>query len=303
MTAHDPRAPAAVVGTGRWIAAARALETARPDRLFNDPWAALLAGESGNAVLEASDYNPFLPVRTRYFDDLIIGSVRKDSQIVLLGAGLDTRAFRLPLPASCTVFEIDYAEAFTEKEAVLRTAPARCERRCVHTDLSGPWTQVLLNTGFDRCTPTVWVAEGLFFYLTAADAGSLVCAAAALSAGGSTFLADIFGTGLLALAGMGIGRHGSAGGRAQERRPAAAFLYRLTRGTLSGRRLEQRRRGPARTFRSKLRSTNAGPRPKGRPAAGQSPHLPGDSHPLRTQAGHSGSAFARGPVTGHGGEG
>lgn len=199
---HDPRAQAAVVGTGRWIAAARALETARPDRLFNDPWAGLLAGESGKATLEAADYNPFLPVRTRYFDDRILGAARKDSQIVLLGAGLDTRAFRLPLPASCTVFEIDHAEAFTEKEAILRAAPARCERRCVHADVSGPWTSALVGAGFDRRTPTIWVAEGLFFYLAEADAESLVCDAAALSAGGSTFLADIFGTGLLALEGM-----------------------------------------------------------------------------------------------------
>jgi methyltransferase (TIGR00027 family) len=199
---HDPRAQAAVVGTGRWIAAARALETARPDRLFNDPWAELLAGESGKASLEAADYNPFLPVRTRYFDDRILGAARMGSQIVLLGAGLDTRAFRLTLPVSCTVFEIDHAEAFAEKEAILRTAIPRCERRCVHADLSGPWTSALLDSGFDRRTPTVWVAEGLFFYLTDADAESLVRDAAALSAGGSTFLADIFGTGLLALEGM-----------------------------------------------------------------------------------------------------
>ncbi|MCZ9882300.1 class I SAM-dependent methyltransferase [Arthrobacter sp. B2a2-09] len=199
---HDPPAQAAVVGTGRWIAAARALETARPDRLFNDPWAELLAGESGKATLEAADYNPFLPVRTRYFDDRILGAAQKHSQIVLLGAGLDTRAFRLPFPGSCTVFEIDYAEAFTEKEAILRTTPARCERRCVHADLSGPWSQALLDAGFDRRTPTIWVAEGLFFYLAEADAESLVCDTAALSAGGSTFLADLFGTGLLALEGM-----------------------------------------------------------------------------------------------------
>lgn len=199
---HDPRTQATVVGTGRWIAAARALESARPDRLFNDPWAELLAGESGKATLNAADYNPFLPVRTRYFDDRIIGAARRDSQIVLLGAGMDTRAFRLPLPASGTVFEIDHAEAFTEKEAILRTVPTRCERRSVAADLSGLWTQALLDTGFDRRKPTIWVAEGLFFYLSAADAQSLVRDTAGLSARGSTFLADIFGTGLLALEGM-----------------------------------------------------------------------------------------------------
>jgi methyltransferase (TIGR00027 family) len=198
----EPQAQAAVVATNRWIAAARALETARADRLFNDPWAEQLAGKTGNAALEAADYNPFLPVRTRYFDDQIIRAARRNPQIVLLGAGLDTRAFRLPLPASCSVFEIDYAEAFTEKEAILSTAAAGVKRRCVHADLSGPWTEALLDAGFDQRTPTIWLAEGLFYYLEAIGAESLVRAAAALSAKSSAFLADIFGTGLLGLESM-----------------------------------------------------------------------------------------------------
>ncbi|MBT8162839.1 MULTISPECIES: SAM-dependent methyltransferase [Arthrobacter] len=199
---HDPQARASTINTGRWIAAARALETARPDRLFNDPWAGLLAGESGKAALDAADYNPFLPVRTRYFDDRITAATRKDCQIVLLGAGMDTRAFRLPLSASCTVFEIDYAEALTQKEALLRAELPVCERRCVPADLSGPWTQALLKAGFDRRKPTIWVAEGLFFYLTGSVVESLLRDTASLSAGGATFLADLFGTGLLALESM-----------------------------------------------------------------------------------------------------
>ncbi|WP_113718315.1 class I SAM-dependent methyltransferase [Arthrobacter dokdonensis] len=203
MTPHDHSSErASTVSTGRWIAAARAFETARPDRLFNDPWADVLAGDVGRATLEAADYNPFLPVRTRYIDDRIIGAARKNSQIVLLGAGLDTRAFRLPLPAGCTVFEIDFEEAFTKKEELLRTVPAACERRCVHADLSEAWSGFLLEAGFDRHAPAIWVAEGLFFYLTAATVESLLHNAAALSAEGSTFLADTFGTGLLALKGL-----------------------------------------------------------------------------------------------------
>lgn len=201
-SSHDPQVRASTVSTGRWIAAARALEAARPDRLFNDPWAGLLAGDSGKAALDAAAYNPFLPVRTRYFDDRILGQVREGTQIVLLGAGLDTRAFRLPLPSSCTMFEIDYEEAFTQKESILHSAASRCERHCVRTDLSGPWIQALLDAGFDRSTPTTWVAEGLFFYLAVPDVESLVRDAAALSCQGSTFLADMFGTGLLALEGM-----------------------------------------------------------------------------------------------------
>lgn len=203
MASHlDPQVRSSTMSTGRWIAAARALETSRSDRLFNDPWAGELAGESGKAMLDAADYNPFLPVRTRYFDDQIIEALGADSQIVLLGAGLDTRAFRLPLAATCTVFELDYAEAFTQKDTVLRAVSSVSERRRVPADLSGTWTPALLKAGFDRLAPTVWVAEGLFFYLTASAVESLLRDTASLSAGGSTFLADIFGTGLLALESM-----------------------------------------------------------------------------------------------------
>lgn len=201
-TQRAGQARAGVVNTGLWIAAARALESDRPDRLFNDPWAARLAGETGKASLEAAPYNPFLPVRTRYFDDAITAAAGRGGQIVLLGAGSDTRAFRLPLPASCTVFEIDFAEALEAKELVLRTERPGCRRTVVPADLSGPWTHALLDAGFSTSVPTIWVAEGLFFYLTAAASRSLVRDAAALSAAGSSFVADIFGTGLLTLESM-----------------------------------------------------------------------------------------------------
>jgi O-methyltransferase involved in polyketide biosynthesis len=67
--------PGAVTRTALWIAAARARESARPDRLFNDPWSAALAGTDGRDRLVASEQacgreHLFLPVRTR-FDDLL----------------------------------------------------------------------------------------------------------------------------------------------------------------------------------------------------------------------------------------
>jgi len=67
--------PGAVTRTALWRAAARARESARPDRLFNDPWSAALAGTDGRDRLVASELacgreNLFLTVRTR-FDDLL----------------------------------------------------------------------------------------------------------------------------------------------------------------------------------------------------------------------------------------
>jgi methyltransferase (TIGR00027 family) len=188
--------------TARWIAAARARESRRPDRLFDDPFAEAFAGEEGCAMLARSEAasggeNAFLPVRTRWFDDALMAAVR--GQVVLLGAGFDTRAFRLPLPEETRVFEIDGAELLAEKERTFAAVDAtpRCIRTAVAADLSEDWTTALSGAGFDPSLPTVWMAEGLFFYLSADAVTALVRQTAAHSAAGSVFLADTFGTGLL----------------------------------------------------------------------------------------------------------
>jgi methyltransferase (TIGR00027 family) len=90
--------------TASWIAAVRARETERPDRLFADPYAKDLAGDRGFAMMSASERvgggeNSFIPVRVRWFDDLVVAVVAAGvRQVVSLGAGLDTRAYRLDLP-------------------------------------------------------------------------------------------------------------------------------------------------------------------------------------------------------------
>jgi O-methyltransferase involved in polyketide biosynthesis len=79
-----------------------------------------------------------------------------DRQVVLLGAGLDTRAFRLELPSDLPWFEVD--RPFPAKKALLAAETARCDRR----------VQSFVDAGLDPSADTLWVAEGLFFYLTAA---------------------------------------------------------------------------------------------------------------------------------------
>ena len=102
--------------TGNMCAAARALESRRPDRLFDDPLAARLAGDAP----PMGDW--IMTPRTRY--DLIAdynarGAAR---QLVLLGAGMDTRAFRLDTLQHWTVFEVDLPETFAVKEPLLVVA-------------------------------------------------------------------------------------------------------------------------------------------------------------------------------------
>ena len=192
-------------GTAGWIAAARARESTRPDRLFDDPWADLLAGESGRAQLRASERvsgeNRFLPVRTRFFDDVIADASSWADQLVLLGAGLDTRAYRLGLPARMSVYELDRPDLLAAKQSALDLvgACAVCVRHVVGVDLEADWSGALLGEGFDPRLPTTWVAEGLVYYLGPLAVERLLVRAAGLSAARSLFALDVFGTGLLRL--------------------------------------------------------------------------------------------------------
>lgn len=197
-----------VARTARWTAAARARETARPDRLFDDPLAGLLAGDDGVALLRhfhtpraAADGNPVLPIRTRWFDDFLRRSVSDGCQVVGLGAGLDTRAFRLDWPAGTVLFEVDQASVLSYKRQRLSRVgtEARCERRPVGADLTGRWHTPLLDAGFDPTARTVWFAEGLLFYLPAAVAAAVTRRAARLCAPGSRIAVDLIGTGIFRL--------------------------------------------------------------------------------------------------------
>lgn len=185
--------------TAFWIAAVRARETGRRDRLFADPWARELAGQRGFAIMAASERasgaeNTVIPVRVRWFDDLIVSMAARVRQVVLLGAGLDTRAFRLPLPAGLDWYEIDHREVLTAKDSVLADCEPRCRRHVVAGDIGTDWDAALLNAGLDRDAPTLWVAEGLFFYLTGQTIVEMLCGAARLCGPGSLFAADVTGT-------------------------------------------------------------------------------------------------------------
>ena len=188
------------VGSAFWIAAVRARETERPDRLFTDPFARDLAGRRGFAVMAASERagggeNRFIPVRVRWFDDLTVAAVAAGvRQVVLLGAGLDTRAYRLDLPADVDWYELDRQEVLTAKDVTLAGCAPRCRRHLVVGDVRGAWVTPLLDAGFDWGGPTLWLAEGLFFYLTEQLIVEMLRNAAQLCGAGSLLAADVIGT-------------------------------------------------------------------------------------------------------------
>ena len=109
-----------------------------------------------------------MAVRTRFFDGLFTDATAAGvRQAVILAAGLDARAYRLPWPAGTVVYEVDQPEVIDFKSKTLADLGAQptATRRTVAIDLRGDWPQALLDNGFDRTQPTAWSAEGLLVYL------------------------------------------------------------------------------------------------------------------------------------------
>jgi methyltransferase (TIGR00027 family) len=191
------------------MAAARARESGRADRLFYDPLAAALAGPEGFAWLErmetaARSHGPGLypVIRTRFFDDFLLDACRRSGvrQVVLAAAGLDTRAFRLDWPSGTRLYEMDLPEVLDTKDAVIEAAGARenCERRTVRVDLKEEsWPEALLAAGYKAEEPSVWLIEGLLFYLPGAAVHGLLDKVNMLAAPGSLLGLDLMNRNLL----------------------------------------------------------------------------------------------------------
>jgi len=168
----------------------RALESVRPEpaRLFSDPFAArilpfparaavsLARAPSLNLVIAAlvdrrwPGARTSAIARTRLIDDWITAAVEGGvRQVVILGAGFDSRAWRVPALAGIRVFELDYPATSQEKHRRLTAAgfdPSRIVQCAIDFDretLAG----VLAHHGFDRLVRTAVVWEGVTNYLTA----------------------------------------------------------------------------------------------------------------------------------------
>jgi methyltransferase (TIGR00027 family) len=194
-----------VGATALMAAAARAVESSRPDRLINDPFAAAFVNaapaslplpvrwpDSGTEVSQQKALlllgANYVGLRSRFFDDFVRDACTADvRQAVLLAAGLDSRAFRLDWPATVHLFEVDQPAVLEFKDAVLRDigARARCARSTLAADLRDDWSRALQDNGFDPTVPTAWMAEGVLQYLPAADEQRLVDRIDELSALGS----------------------------------------------------------------------------------------------------------------------
>jgi methyltransferase (TIGR00027 family) len=194
-----------VGATATAVAARRALASKGPNPLINDPFAKPLVTAVGvdafirlmNGEVELADDDPaFTPqglaegmaVRTRFFDSLFLDATKAGlRQAVILAAGLDTRAYRLPWPATVVVYEIDQPQVieFKTRTLVDLGATPAADRRPVGTDLRDDWPASLRDSGFDPTEPAVWSAEGLLSYLPPDAQDRLFDNITALSATGS----------------------------------------------------------------------------------------------------------------------
>jgi methyltransferase (TIGR00027 family) len=142
--------------------------------------------------------NPYITIRTRFFDDFF-QQLDGARQIVLVAAGLDTRAYRLDWPAGTRLFELDRPEVLRAKQELLDGLGARprCERITAGVDLAEPWGKALTGAGFEPAARSVWLAEGLFPYLDEAAALGVIAQISALATAGSRLATDIVGKSFL----------------------------------------------------------------------------------------------------------
>jgi methyltransferase (TIGR00027 family) len=193
-----------VGSTALFVATARALEAQKSDPLAVDPFAEVFCrAVGGNAAdvldgkcpehpLRTNDFGEhfvnFQGARTRYFDDYFRRAADAGvRQVVILAAGLDSRAYRLSWPDGTTIFELDRPQVLDFKREVLAEKGAKpgAERREVAVDLREDWAQALRNSGFDSAKPSAWIAEGLLIYLPTTAQQQLFTGIDALAAPGS----------------------------------------------------------------------------------------------------------------------
>ncbi len=196
-----------VGATALGVAMARAHETASDTPLFTDPCAQMFldaavaqgwrppAGAMAQRIRAIGNY---AASRTKWFDEFFVAAGAAGiRQSVILAAGLDARAWRLPWLHDSVVFEIDQPQVLQFKEDVLaahRVAP-KARHVAVPIDLRQDWPKALQDAGFDTAEPTAWSVEGLLPYLPAEAQDLLFERITALSARDSRIAARRSATG------------------------------------------------------------------------------------------------------------
>lgn len=168
-----------VSDTAFWVAHYRSIETERDDALFRDPLAGVLAGHRGKSIAEAMPRGFMtswvIAIRTRIIDDFIRDAVAQGVDTILnLGAGLDTRPYRMDLPSSFQWIEADYPHVIAYKEERLAGETPRFKLTRVKCDLADDDARRQLFAATNAQAGKLLVlTEGVVPYLSAEQAGAL----------------------------------------------------------------------------------------------------------------------------------
>jgi methyltransferase (TIGR00027 family) len=167
-----------VSDTALLVAAHRAAESERRRPLFRDPYARTLAGGRGERIARepwfALQAWPVI-VRTVVFDEVILrlaGAAGPVACVLNLAAGLDSRPYRLDLPAGLRWIEADLPAILEYKERLLAAEHPRCRLERVPVDLADAEARRrLLAEAVHQ--PTLVLTEGLLVYLAPEDVSAL----------------------------------------------------------------------------------------------------------------------------------
>lgn len=169
-----------VSDTARWVAIYRAMESERPDALFNDPYARRLACEKGAEIVRTLKDGRSMAwamiVRTQIFDEIILREIRSNrvDLVLNLAAGLDARPWRLDLPSTLQWVDVDLPDILRYKLDKLREAKPHCAYEAIEADLTNATVRRDLFARIGaRSKRALVVTEGLLIYLSDADVAAL----------------------------------------------------------------------------------------------------------------------------------
>lgn len=146
-------------------------------RIFADPLALRILGENADTVVRQAGENPasrrmrtFIAVRTRFAEDALAGAVERGvSQVVVLGAGLDTLAYRSPWQDLVRIFEVDHPAKQTWKRQRLEDAAIPIPNSLTFAPIDfehQTLVEGLAAAGFDLAQQTFFTWLGVVPYLT-----------------------------------------------------------------------------------------------------------------------------------------
>jgi methyltransferase (TIGR00027 family) len=193
--------------TATGIAIARAVESEKPagERICYDPyarqfvpaWMYRLLGffiKTGYAELRGPGVNAFLVVRERYIDDVLQDSLTKGlQQLVILGAGYDSRPYRFDLQGRVKVFEVDHPLTQADKLEKVRRIFGEIPEHVTYVPLDFN-TQLLskrlLSSSFDPALFSLFIWQGVTMYLSPAAVDATLSLVVQNSAPGSAVVFD-----------------------------------------------------------------------------------------------------------------